>query len=86
MLRTLSHSQRSNFQPVLNFKHTRNPICFAEITHALKIKPCSGAVLEWDQRALFYIKPIKKGLFTHFSMAKSACVWIEFGVCFLASV
>lgn len=49
---TLAHSQRGNFQPVLNFKHMSNPTCFAEITHALKIKPCSATVLEWDQRAL----------------------------------
>lgn len=49
---TLAHSQRSNFQPVLNFKHMSNPTCFTEITHALKIKPCSAAVLEWDQRSL----------------------------------
>lgn len=53
MVSTLAHSQRSNFQPVLNFKHMSNPICFTEITHALKIKPCSdAAVLEWDQSAL----------------------------------
>ena len=49
---TLAHSQRSNFQPVLNFKHMSNLTCFTEITHVLKIKACFAAVLEWEQRAL----------------------------------
>lgn len=55
MVNTLAHSQRRSFQPVLDFKHTSNPTCFTEITHALKIKPCSAAVLEWDWRVLFIL-------------------------------
>lgn len=47
-----AHSQSSNFQPVLNSKHMSNPTCFTQITHALKIKPCSAAELEWDQSVL----------------------------------
>lgn len=84
-LSTLAHSQRSNFQPVLGFKHTSNPTCFPEIRHALKIQPCSAAVLEWDQRAPPILHQTHWTLFTHFSW-QNACLWIEFWVCFLASV
>lgn len=72
MVSTLAHSQRHDFQPVLNFKHMSNPTCFTGVTHALKIKSCSAAVLEWDQRSLSVLHQAhlkkKKGLFTHFSV------------------
>lgn len=89
LVSTPAHSQRSNFQPVLNSKHMSNPICFSQITHALKIKPCSAAVLEGDQSVLptLHWNHLKRFFFHHFF--HNACVWVEFlgvWVCFLADI
>lgn len=86
-----AHSQSSNFQPVLNSKHMSNPTCFTQITHALKIKPCSAAELEWDQSVLpsLHRDHLKSCwvFFFFFSPFFLECImWVAFQVCFLSDI
>lgn len=87
MGRILVHIRKSNFHPVLNFKHMSNPTCFTEITHSLKIKPCSAAVLDWDQKALSILQQahsfIFKKDFSPILPWQNARVRVELKVCSL---